>query len=214
MVLAVVSLTVLLRVGALQSEFMAAVPECPESAGHCFGIELFVVHERGEPVQSSQWWAAEVARANDLFAPMDVGFELAAVHFIGEEWAHVDGRLRRDELGRRKRRSGVMHVFMVRQLDDVDIEGNLLYGVHWRDRGRAGQRWIILSARDSSATTFAHEAGHYFGLPHSSYAVSIMNKTPRDEPPWTERVFAEPEVVRAKRHRDRMLTEKFLVRRR
>ena len=214
MVLAVVSLAMLLRVGTLASEFVAAAPPCPESAGHCFGIELFVVIEDGEPVRPPSWWAAELARANDLFAPMDVGFELAAVRFIGDEWAHIDGRLRRDELGRRARARGVMHVFMVRQLDDVDIEGNLLYGVHWRDRGRAGQRWISLSARDGSATTFAHEAGHYFGLPHSTYAVSIMNKSPRDEPPWTERVFAEPEVVRAKRHRDRMVAEKFLVRRR
>ena len=214
MVLPIATLAMLLRVGALAGDFMAAVPACPKDAGHCFGIELFVVLERGEPVQSSQWWAAEVARANDLFAPMDVGFELAAVHFIGEQWAHIDTRLTRDKLGRRDRARGVMHVFMVRQLDDVDIEGNRLYGVHWRDRGRAGQRWIILSARDSSATTFAHEAGHYFGLPHSSYAVSIMNKSPRDEPPWTERVFAEPEVDRAARHRDRMVAEKFLVRRR
>ena len=214
MVPAIAGLVMLLRVGALAQAFEAAAPACPEDAKYCFGVELFVVLEDGEPVQSAKWWAAEAARANDLFAPMDVGFELAAVHFIGAGWAHIDNRLTRDRLGRRDREPGLVHVFMVRQLDDVDIEGNLLYGVHWRDRGRAGQRWIILSARDGSATTFAHEAGHYFGLPHSSYAVSIMNKTPRSDPPWPERVFAQPEVARAVRHRDRMVTEKFLVKRR
>lgn len=214
MVGAIAGLVMLLRVGALADAFEAAAPPCPDDAKYCFGIELFVVLEDGEPVQSPEWWAAEAARANDLFAPMDVGFELADVHFIGDAWAHIDSRLTRDRLGRRDRKPGLVHVFMVRQLDDVDIEGNLLYGVHWRDRGRAGQRWIILSARDGSATTFAHEAGHYFGLPHSSYAVSIMNKSPRSDPPWPERVFAEPEVDRAVRHRDRMLAEKFLVKRR
>jgi hypothetical protein len=211
MVLVIPALAMLLRVGTLAEAFAAEAPPCPEDAEYCVGIELFVVLERGEPVQTETWWAGEAARANDLFAPMDVGFELAGVHFIGDRWAHIDTRLTRDKLGRRDRAPGLMHVFMVRQLDDVDIEGNLLYGVHWRDRGRAGQRWIILSSRDSSATTFAHEAGHYFGLPHSTYDVSIMNKSPRADPPWPERVFAEPEVRRAKRHRDRMLADKFLL---
>jgi hypothetical protein len=211
--LAVPALAMLLRVGTLTDAFAAAAPPCPEGAKYCFGIELFVVLEDGDPVQTAKWWAGEAARANDLFAAMDVGFELAGVHFIGGEWAHIDTRLTRDKLGRRDRTPGFVHVFMVRELDDVDIDGNRLYGVHWRDRGRAGQRWIILSARDGSATTFAHETGHYFGLPHSSYDVSIMNKSPRSDPPWPERVFAEPEVRRAVRHRDRMLAEKFLVRR-
>ena len=99
---------------------------------------------------------------------------------------------------------------MVRQLDDVDIIGNLLYGVHWRKRGDRSQRWIILSARDESGATLAHEMGHFFGLPHSTYDVSIMNKAPRPSPPWTERVFADPEQARMRRERDRMLGTGFL----
>ena len=207
------ALAVLLRMGTLSTEFMDAAPACPEVADHCFGIEVFVVLEDGDPVQSADWWAGEMKKANVLFAPVGVGFELASMRFVSSEWAHIDRRLTRDKLGRRARTDGLVHVFMVRRLDDVDIEGNRLYGVHWRDRGRPGNRWIILSARDSSATVLAHEMGHYFGLPHSRYDVSIMNKTPRDKPKWTERVFADPEVRRAKRHRDKMLASGFLAER-
>jgi len=198
-----------LEVGA--AAFMVAVPRCPETADHCFGIELFVVLEHGKPVRDPAWWSAQVAHANALFAAIDVVFELADVHFIESRWAHIHSRVMRDELGRRERTNGLIHVFMVRQLDDVDIEGNLLYGVHWRDRRRTETRWIILSARDSGSTVLAHEAGHYFGLPHSTYPVSVMNKAPRDDPPWSERIFAEPEVARAQHHRDRMRESGFLV---
>jgi hypothetical protein len=204
------ALAVLLRMGTLTVEFTEAAPSCPETAEHCVGIELFVVLEQAGPVQSAAWWGGEMDKANVLFAPIGVGFALADVHFIASEWAHVDTRLTRDKLGRRSRQAGLVHVFMVRRLDDVDIEGNVLYGVHWRDRGRPGNRWIILSARDPSSTVLSHEMGHYFGLPHSSYDISLMNKTPRDKPKWTERRFAEPEVARATRHRDKMLASGFL----
>jgi hypothetical protein len=199
-----------IRLTTLEADFTDASPTCPQAAEHCVGIELFVVIEDGEPVQTPAWFAGEIVHANELFAPIDVGFELERVRFVGGQWAHVHSRLERDELGRREREPGRVHVFMVRQLDDVDIIGNQLYGVHWRDRGDTSNRWIIVSARDSSATVLAHETGHYFGLPHSSYEVSIMNKSPRLAPTWPNRVFAEPELAKMRRHRDRMLQSGFL----
>lgn len=195
----------------LAEQFVSQSPRCREPVEHCVGIELFVTIEDGEPVQTPAWMAGELDHANELFASIGVGFELDTVGFVGEQWAHVHSRLDRDRLGRRQRKPGFVHVFLVRQLDDVDIEGNLLYGVHWRDRGDTSRRWIVLSERDSSSTVLAHEMGHYFGLPHSRYDVSIMNKAPRDTPTWPERVFAEPEVERMARRRDDMLGSGFLV---
>jgi hypothetical protein len=199
-----------LNLAELEDAFARAAPGCPQAAQRCFGVELFIVVEDGQPVQTPKWWAGELEHANELFAPIGVGFELDDVQFLGGQWAHVHSRLDRDHLGRRERKPGVVHVFMVRQLDDVDIIGNKLFGVHWRDRADTKNRWIILSARDPSATVLAHETGHYFGLPHSSYEVSIMNKTPRTTPTWPNRVFADPELERMRKHRDRMVSSKFL----
>lgn len=204
------ALALVLGLQSLEERFREAVPPCSTHAKHCVGIELFVVVETGAPVQSPAWWAGQVAHANELFAAVDVAFELSDVHFIPHAWAHVHSRLDRDLLGRRQRTTGAMHVFMVRQLDDVDIEGNSLYGVHWRDRADTSRRWIIVSARDSSSTVLVHEMGHYFGLPHSSYDVSVMNKRPRDLPTWPDRVFAEPELGKIRQHRDRMIESGFL----
>lgn len=204
------ALALLTGLQGLSDGFIDAAPRCDSATVHCVGIELFVTIEDGAPVQDAAWWAGELRHANELFGSIGVAFELQAVRFVGTQWSHVHSRLDRDRLGRRDRQSGLVHVFMVRQLDDVDIEGNLLYGVHWRDRADTSNRWIILSARDSSSTVLAHEMGHYFGLPHSRYEISIMNKMPRDRPTWPERIFAPPEVEKMRGHRDRMLESGFL----
>lgn len=204
---------VLVQLLALGERFEAAVPKCDAATAHCIGLEVFVTIEDGAPVQTPEWLAGEIAHANELFAAVDLTFEVHGVRFVDDAWAHVHSRSDRDALGERTREPGVAHVFLVRQLDDVDIEGNLLYGVHWRQRGDRSKRWVILSARDGSSTVLAHELGHYFGLPHSTYEESIMNKAPRLSPSWPERVFAKPEQARMRAHRDRMLREGFLVER-
>jgi len=202
---------VLVQMLGLAQTFEEAAPHCAETTEHCVGVEVFVTIEDGKPVQSPEWLAGELKRANELFAAIGVGFELHRVRFIGGQWSHVHSRADRDALGDRARERGVVHVFMVRELDDVDIIGGVLYGVHWRRRGDRSQRWIILSARDGSSTTLAHEMGHYFGLPHSTYEESIMNKTARASPTWPERVFAGPEHAKMRRHRDRMLHDGVLT---
>mgnify|MGYP004161725649 CR=1 FL=1 len=41
---------------------------------------------------------------------------------------------------------GRIDLFIVNRLNDVDIEGAEIRGVHWRDpKDRKGKRWIILS---------------------------------------------------------------------
>lgn len=174
-------------------------------------LELFVVVERGEPVAESDWLDAQVAHANRLFAPAGLGFEVEEVHEIGGRFAHVATRADRDELGSHSRREGRIQVFVVRRLDDVDVEGNLLYGVHWRLRRDRSQTWVILSTRDEGSTVLAHELGHVFELGHSRYPESIMNKEPRPSPPWAERVFADPEVERIRRQAGRFFASGRLV---
>ena len=190
--------------------FVTGAPRCPESARRCFEIALHVVVEEGQDVQTPQWFAAQVREANRLFAPVGVGFTVGSVETVEAEFADVQTRLQRDMLGRREHSLGVVHVFVVRQLADVDVEGEVIRGVHWRDRAETSRRWIILSSIASSMV-LAHEAGHFFGLPHSKYRISIMNKSPHRDPPWSERVFHEEELVIMAGRRDEMVGDGTLV---
>jgi hypothetical protein len=60
----------------------------------------------------------------------------------------------------------------------------------------------------------AHELGHFFGLPHSRYPISIMNKKPSpDRPAWPDLVFHPEELVIMGDRRDAMLADGTLVNR-
>ncbi len=177
------------------------------------GLDFYVVAQSGELVVDRAWLENQLQHANLLFAAAGVQFENASHHRIGAGWAHIDSRDRRDALGRcHQRIAGRVPVFVVRQLDDVDIADHRLHGVHWRDSGDRRQTWIILSTRDDSATVLAHELGHRFGLPHSRYAASIMNKTARERPAWPQRVFVAAELAIIGRTRDRLLRSGQLAR--
>ena len=88
--------------------------------------------------------------------------------------------------------------------------GEQIRGVHWRQRSNIDKRWVILSGIAQS-TVMAHELGHFFGLPHSSHRRSIMNKTPREDPPWDERVFVDEELAIVRAERDRMFGDGSLI---
>lgn len=186
--------------------FVTGSPHCPRKVKHCFKLAVHVVEEEGEAVQTSQWFAAQVREANRLFAPIGVGFRVGSVAPTDGRFADLRTRLDRDQLGRKEHSLGVIHVFVVRRLGDVDIEGEVIRGVHWRDRADTSRRWIILSSIASSLV-LAHEAGHFFGLPHSGYRTSIMNKSPHRDPPWSERSFVEQEQAIMAQRRDEMVAD-------
>jgi len=101
----------------------------------------------------------------------------------------------------------VVHVFVTGQLDDIDTPGAVAYGVTWR---RGDTKYVILSTQ-AWERTLAHELGHVFGLPHSTHPISIMNKTPRTEPPPEERRFADEELAAMKRRLAQIVKAKVLV---
>jgi hypothetical protein len=182
----------------------AAATGCDAARAHCFGIRLHVAPGEHGLVVSPAWIATQLANANRQFTPLDVGFQLVGVD--AASIAHVASRKQRDVLG--KQIGGtVIDVFITGQLDDVDPEGVMVYGVTWR---RGDRKFIIVSAK-AWERTLAHELGHFFGLPHSTYAVSIMNKTERTEPPVDQRRFADEEIAEMKRGLRRLLRAKVIV---
>ncbi len=186
--------------------FVTASPRCLKKTKRCFELAVHVVEENGADVQSPAWFAEQVREANRLFAPIGVGFRVGSIESVDGAFADLQTRLQRDELGRDEHSVGVVHVFVVRRLADVDVEGAVIRGVHWRDRADTSKRWIILSSIASSLV-LAHEMGHFFGLPHSSHRKSLMNKSPHRNPPWHLRTFPDVELAIMERRRDEMLDD-------
>jgi len=170
---------------------------CPKAAKTCVGITFHVAHKGPKSLVPKPWIAKQLAHANRLFADIGLGFEVAAVKRIDANEAHVVTRLNRDMLGRKRFQKGTIHIFLVTHLANVDAPG-VIRGVHWRDRGNVKRRWVIL-ANYARQWVLAHELGHFFGLPHSRYPKSVMNKRPRKLPAAMDRVFvaAERKKMRA-----------------
>ncbi len=199
-------------------ESAPAAPATTESAcrvSRCLSIEVFVLvpaGSRSAPVHGQRvpgspppphrssvpdreaWFRTQVRHANRLFAPLDIGFQVSVRRTVDGP-ARIRTRKQRDALGQHPRDPRSISVFLVGELDDVDIEGHMLRGVHWRKRTDRSQTWIILSALDDTGAVLAHELGHYFGLPHSRDPRSVMNKSPHDDPAFVDRVFTTADIA-------------------
>jgi hypothetical protein len=189
--------------------FVDQTPKCSGDRARCVRLHLHVVVGPDGPVQTPGWLNDAIVHADWLFEPADVEFELVAVDAVGPEFLHIATREQRDAIGKPRFDRGVVHVFLVGQLDDVDIPGEVIRGVHWRQRSNTAKRWIILS-KIGSNVVLGHELGHFFGLPHSSYAASVMNKAPREDPPWDQRVFVPEELAIVLADRDTMFADGML----
>lgn len=195
----------------LLDAFKAAQPGCGE-AKYCFSVALHVVTREGQPAQSPSWFGTQLREANRHFAAIHTGFEIESVDALDVQFAHIATREDRDRVGRKVFSRGVIHVFLVEQLDDVDAVGEQIRGLHWRQRSNIEKRWVILS-KIAPDMVLAHEFGHFFSLPHSTYAVSIMNKRPRESPPRSERTFHVEEVVKMRAFRNEMVRDGMLRKR-
>ena len=190
--------------------FDAVQPGCGE-ATYCFGIHLHVVTHDGTWVQTPQWLATQLREVNRHFDKIHTAFRIVKAEEIGAQYAHIATRDERDDLGRDRFSKGVIHLFLIEQLDDVDAPGEQIRGLHWRQRSKISKRWVLLSAI-APPMVLAHEFGHFFGLPHSSYAASIMNKRRRASPPRAQRSFVTQEVVTMRGRRNEMVADRALRR--
>jgi len=186
---------------------LAAAPTCVAGRAHCFGIRLHVPRgEDGAAIADPAWFAAQLALANKLFAPIDASFQVQEVEFRDASLARIDDREERTSLAQHIR-GRVIDVFLTGYLVDIDTPETFAYGVTWHTkRGK-----LLIVSTMSFERTLAHELGHLFGLKHSKYPESIMNKAPRELPPPEERRFADPEIKKMRVTMKRLLRDKVIA---
>jgi hypothetical protein len=171
----------------------AALPACDAARAHCIGIQLHVTVADSVPVAAPDWLASQLAVANRHFAPLDIGFQVVGIDALPASTARIATPGDRDGLAADRLGGGVIHAFIVGRLDDVDREGQIIRGVTWRTR-KDERKYVIVSSA-APDRVLAHELGHFFGLPHSTSARSIMNKRARKQPPIEQRTFTDEEIA-------------------
>ncbi len=191
------------------ADLVKGLPSCDRERAHCFGIQLHVVVADDKPIVSPEWLAAQLAAANRHFLRLGVGFQVVGADALPAKGAHIESRGDRDELSIDRLAGTVVHVFIIGKLDDVDEPGAIAYGVTWHRRN--DDRKYILVSDAALERTLAHELGHFFGLPHSTYAISIMNKSERKEPPPEKRTFADEELAAMRPALKRLLRDKVIA---
>ena len=175
-----------------------------------FQVRFAVAQVEGEPVVAQTWLEQHVENANILFATAEVRFSIARVEMLEEEnerWpANPVTRADRHRFGPFVD-PGVINVFVVRSLADVDIENRWISGVHWRSRRGGSRRHYIILSSIARPMVLAHELGHFFGNPHSPTPGNIMSYERGDGPPF----FDALQLRRIRRFAGRFIREEELT---
>ena len=141
-------------------------------AATTFALHISVAaDDTGQPLADAGWLALEIETAKGLFEPFGVRFAGAKGALLDTRLARVDTRADRNSLASRVT-PGVIDVFVVGSLRDVDDPAQMRRGVHWH--APSGVHYVILVA-SAPATVLAHELGHYFGNPHSRALDNVMS---------------------------------------
>lgn len=187
----------------------AALPACDAARAHCIGIRLHITVGDAGLIARPDFLATQLAAASRHFAPLDVSFQVVGIDTLPATASHIATPGDRDDVAAGRLGGGVIHVFVVAQLDDVDHAGQIIRGVTWHTRGD-DRKYVILSTV-APERVLAHELGHFFGLPHSTYPVSIMNKRDRKAPPPEQRTFAGEEIAAMRPGLQRLLRAKVIA---
>ncbi|MBL8743907.1 MAG: hypothetical protein JNK04_22515 [Myxococcales bacterium] len=127
-----------------------------------------------EPVVTRAWIDDQLENANSIFGEHDIRFrEAKEMTTLDETHALLEDRGDRDALAA-ELRAGVINVFFVESLRDVDDPKLHRMGVMWRNLRDLKKKYVIVAA-SARETTMAHEIGHYLGNDHSYVKNNLMS---------------------------------------
>jgi hypothetical protein len=136
-------------------------------------ISIAIAEQDGAPVQSSEWVSAQLAEVRRVYNGFGIYFRKAGERKLDARFAKLETRADRDALAAQLEK-GVLNVFIVASLRDVDDDRLHRMGVHWAPNGDLKRQYVIV-AKDARKTTMAHEIGHYFKLQHTFVADNLMS---------------------------------------
>jgi hypothetical protein len=150
---------------------LLALPRVAFADESTFGLSFAIARDGKDRVVDDPWVRNQIDDANRLFVPLGVRFRWKYEKDLPEPHGELHSRKDRDALAALGER-GVIDVFVVRELEDVDTPGINRMGVCWQGPGR---RFVIV-ARSAVATVLAHELGHFFGNhQHSTVKNNLMS---------------------------------------
>lgn len=188
------------------SSVIATAPACDTARATCIGLRVHVPITDAGPIATPEWIERQLTTANTHFAPLDVAFQIVGVEPLPASAERVEDKAERTSFGPLTK-GRVIDVFVTGHLDDIDKPGAMAYGVTW---WVTGDKKLVILSTQAFERTLAHELGHVFGLPHSKYPISIMNKTQREKPPVEERTFHAKEQAKMKLRLRELLKNKTL----
>ncbi len=169
----------LVVVVALAAVFLVIPSEARADREPVFPIDVAVTTDENGAVVDRAWLDREVAVAERIFGALGVHLRINHVRSLGTELARIEDPRMRDKFAPLVTAHEVQ-VFVVRSLRDDAEVGLYRRGVTWDSRTSPSHRYVIIAA-DASASTLAHEFGHYFGIqPHSTVRNNLMSYD-RDE---------------------------------
>jgi hypothetical protein len=134
-------------------------------------VVVSAVYVDGKRVVDDAWIQKQWAAVDRLYAGFGIRFERRASHELPEKNARLETKEDRDALGEHFV-DGVVNVFFVKALMDIDEIGRIRQGVCWR---APKQKRFVAVASNAGPTVLAHELGHLLGNGHSKVVDNVMS---------------------------------------
>lgn len=181
--------------GALAADPVGASPAKTQAVAAVappLPLSIAVVTADGKTAQTRVWIDAQVAEAQRIYGKLGVSFRAAEVRRLSPRFAKLETKADRDALAG-ELKPGVINVFVVGSLRDVDDPTIYRMGVHWAPNGNLKKQYVIVSAA-ARKTTLAHEVGHYFSLQHTDVTDNLMSYK-REGPDIVLNLFQQKKVI-------------------